>query len=289
MSPREGRAALFVGPLIFVVLILGALYFAKHLDRHAEAEGFGLIETNRIALDLEGGAAGWATWLDPAWAEMLHGRLASIEDFPADDASGVARVVAALNEFSFIEELGTPRVIWPDGLEVPLRLRRPLACIAYEGRFYSVAVDWQAEAGPRGVILPGGALTPPAFRGAFLPVIGGIKGPLASVWLEDPALLGALSIADSMWSDLAPEAAHGLGRFVIDATRDAETSVEEPGTRLELEGGRRIYFGRSPYLQAPGELPAETKWANLAKALALDGDWDRLDLRWDTPEIHYRQ
>lgn len=289
MSPREGRAALFVGPLIFLALALGAFYLGRELDRHAVSEGFGVIETDRIALDLDGGADGWARWLDPAWAELLKGRLASVEDFRADDPEGVARVVAALSEFSFIKELGTPRVIWPDGLEVPLRLRRPLACIAFQGRFYPVAVDWQAEEGPRGVIMPGGGLTPPAFRGAFLPVIGGIEGPLESVWLEDPALLGALSVADSMWTSLDPAAFAALGRIVIDASRDAQASVEEPGTRIELEGGRRIYFGRSPYLNAAGELPVEAKWANLETALAPgEPAWDLLDLRWDRAGRHDR-
>jgi hypothetical protein len=280
-----------VGPLLFVALGLAAVYMAQHLDRRAAAEGFALIETNRISLDLEGAAEGWATWLDPRWSEMLEARLAALDDFRADDPDGVAAVVAAMNEFSFIEELGTPRVIWPDGLEISLRLRRPVACIAFEGRFYPVAIDWQQGAGPRGVILPGGGATPPAFRGAFLPVIGGIKGSLASVWLEDPVVLGALSIADSMWVELDLTSAEKLGRIVIDATKDAEATVEEPGTRLFLEAGREVLFGRSPYREAAGELDTASKWANLARALAeLPGhDWDELDLRWDTPKIHYRE
>lgn len=288
MSPREGRVALIVGPLLFLILVLGAVLVARHLDRQADEAGFGIVETNRIGIDLEGASEGWSAWLDPTWSELLAERLAGIRNFRADDTSGVEEVVAALQEFSFVQELGVPRVIWPDGLDVPLRLRRPLACIAHRGRFYPVAVDWQGAAGPRGVILPGGGLTPPTFRGAFLPVIGGLKEPIESVYLEDPVVLGALSVADSLWTELDPGVATALGRIVIDATKDAEASVEEPGTRIELEGGRLIYFGRSPYLGAAGELPVATKWANLEKAMNLldaGKDWNLLDLRWDQPDI----
>ena len=290
MLPREGRVALVVGPLLFVALGLGAVLVARHLDRKADQAGFGIVETDRIGLDLEGGSEGWSPWLDPTWAELLTERLTRIPSFRADDEAGVQAVLGALAEFSFIEELGVPRVIWPDGLDVPLRLRRPLACIAYQGRFFPVAVDWDGPEGPRGVILPGGGVTPPTFRGAFLPVIGGVRGPLESVWLANPALLGALSVADSMWTDLDPAVARGLGRIVIDAGKDAEASVEEPGTRLELEGGRRVNFGRSPYAGAAGEVPVATKWANLERAMDLldtGKDWDLVDLRWDQPVINF--
>lgn len=292
MSARTGRALLF-GPLLFVVLVLFGVWISGRLDRHAARAGFGQIETDRIRVDLQGAAGSWAPWLDPRWAEALSTAVAGVPSFPADDPEGVAAVTAALSSFPFVAELGTPRVIWPDGLDVPVRLRRPVACVALDGRFWPVAIDWQPRGdvpGPACVLLPGSSLTPPAFRGAFLPVIGGLAAKPNDPWVRDPALLGALSVADSFWSELPPADARRLGRFVIDASGDGEASVERPGTVLELEGGRRVWFGRSPYRATAGELAVETKWAHLMAAIGyLDAgrDWTLVDVRWDRPDIAF--
>lgn len=296
MTARSGRALLF-GPLLFVVLVLFGVWISGRLDDHAQRSGFGTIETDRLAIDLESAAGTWAPWLDPRWEAALSDAVAGVPSFPADDPAGVDAVVEALASYSFVAELGTPRVIWPDGLEVPVRIRKPVACVAVGGRFWPVALAFtQAEDAPDGqagaacVLLPGSSLTPPAFRGAFLPVIGGLDVEPADPWVRDPALLGALSVADSFWRDLAPADARRLGRFVINASGDAEASVDHPGTVLELEGGRRVWFGRSPYRATAGELAPEAKWAHVSKALGfLDAgrDWTVADVRWDRPDIAF--
>jgi hypothetical protein len=292
LSAKSGRALLF-GPLLFVLAVMLGVWVAGRLDRHAQDAGFGIIETDRILVDLEGAAGSWSPWLDPDWSAQLTQAIAQVPSFAADDPAGVDAVLEALGRFSFVAELCTPRVIWPDGLDVPFRLRRPIACVAYQGRFWSVALEWNPpgdQPGPIGVILPGSSLTPPAFRGAFLPVIGSLSGPLNEVWVRHPALLGALSVADSFWVDLPPAEARRLGRFVIDASQDGAASVENPGVVLELEGGRRVWFGRSPYTAKSGELAVETKWEHVMGAMGyLDAgrDWTLVDVRWDRPDIAF--
>lgn len=277
-------------------LLVAGFLFGQRLERKAEAQGFETVETDRFAFQLGGAAQGWEAFLDPRWEQLLADRLARLDDFLADDPEGPLRVADALAELSFIEELGAPHVIWPDGIEVPLKLRRPVACVAWRGAFYPVAVDWQGEGGPRGVLLPGASSTPPAFGGGYLPVLGGVTGRLDGVWLEEPSLVAALSVADSMWYELDAEGVDRLGRVVIDATRDREASIEEPGTRLELEGGRIVYWGRSPAIGAAGERASADKWRDLSAALALLDpgatdpvrDWTLVDLRWDDSPITWR-
>lgn len=292
MKARTGRALLF-GPLLFVVLVLLGVWIAGRLDRHARQSGFGVVETDRVRVDLEGAAGSWAAWLDPRWADALADAIAGVPSFPADDPAGPRAIEAAVGAFPFIAELGEARVIWPDGLDLPLRLRRPVACVAVGGRFWPVALDWAPPEGegPALVLLPGPSLTPPAFRGAFLPVIGSLPATPHGAWVRDPELLGALSIADSFWVDVAPADARRLGRFVIDAAGDATAGVKEQhGCVLELEGGRRVWFGRSPFRATAGELPVEVKWGHVVKAFEeLDAgrDWTVVDVRWDRADIAY--
>ena len=288
MDRRSGSALrALVGPLAFAGLLLAGWLVGRHLEQRAGDAGYALVETDRFAFQVGDAAPGWETWIDPRWEQLLADRLAMVGDFPADDPAGPRAVAEALAELSFVEAFEAPRVLWPDGLEVPLRLRRPVACVAWRGSFFPVAVDRPAGGPPRGVLLPGGGSTPPAFGGGFLPVLGGLGEGLEGVWLEDPALVAALSVADSLWHHLPPDAHERLGRVVIDASRDHLASLDEPGTRLELEGGRLVWWGRSPAQGAAGELPAATKWANLAEALALldEVDWTLVDLRWDQPDI----
>lgn len=281
---RSGSALrVLLGPLAFVGLLALGYLFGRSLERRATEAGFSTVETDRFALQLGDAAPGWESWVDPRWERILADRLALVGDFQADDPAGPAAVATALAELSFVEAFGPPRVIWPDGIQVPLRLRRPVACVAWRGSFFPVAIDWEGPSGPRGVLLPGGGSTPPAFGGGYLPVLGGLEGGLEGVWLEDPALVAALSVADSMWFHLSPEGLEALGRVVIDASRDHLATIDEPGTRIELEGGRLVYWGRSPSRDAAGERPVEAKWAGLEELLALrdEQDWSVADLRWD--------
>ena len=96
--------------------------------RSITPRGFSTVETDRFAFEVGDAARGWESWIDPRWEAILADRLALVGDFEADDPAGPAAVAEALAELSFVEEFGPPRVIWPDGLAVPLRLRRPVAC-----------------------------------------------------------------------------------------------------------------------------------------------------------------
>src|SRR5205085_8488086 len=87
-------------------------------------------------------------------------------------------IVEEIARLPFVAQVGTPRVLWPDGLDLPLRLRRPVACILQGGEYTAVAED--------GTILPGRWPTPPwiqldagsAAHLGFLPVIGPNDGAL---------------------------------------------------------------------------------------------------------------
>lgn len=280
-----------MGPLLLIGLAVLAVFAGKRLGADSLALGFTRIETNRFLLEygevLHTEAGDVATeWLDPRWEQLLASRMSAVGDFEADDVAGVEAVMAGLRELSFIEELGEPRVIWPDGLEVPLRIRRPIACIAWRDSYFCVAVDWSTGT-PRGVILEGPWPTPPSIGARYLPVIDRLDDVPASVWLEGRAQLDALAIADSMWQHLGDEDYARLGRIVIDARRARMASVEESGARIELEGYRVVIFGRSPAEDAPGELPVAQKWKSIQIGLAdLAGgmDWESLDVRWDRPE-----
>jgi hypothetical protein len=194
--------------------------------------------------------------------------------------------VAAL---SFVKEVGLPSVAWPDGLWLPVRFRRPVACVATGGAFLCVDAD--------GAVLPGRWLVPPRVGAGWLPVLqwelgrGTVAGaPRERTRLGAPRALDALSVAASMWEALAPRDLEALGRIVVDARRADRASVEEPGVRLLLENGRLILFGRPACTREPGELPLAWKWRSVSLGLAAlrarqsDRDWDLLDVRWDAPE-----
>ncbi len=218
--------------------------------------------------------------------------LARVAPPQAHDPEALALVAREVAPLPFVAEIGAPRVLWPDGLEVPLRLREPVACVRTGQAFRLVAED--------GVILPGNWPAPPLLEGRPLPVIGPNDGAFdrrPSGWrLSERRHLDALSVALSMRSGLPAADAATLGPLLIDATRSAATSADEPGTLLELEGQRLVLFGRAPGSGQPGELPDELKWRSLAKAVALlraDShagvqDWSVADLRWDTPAIRMR-
>lgn len=283
-------------PLLFLGLIALAVILGGRLDKGAEISGFTRVETNRFLLEYgevlqtEQGEV-VTEWLDPRWDEMLSMRMAAIDDFEADDPAGVAAVMAGLRELSFLEELGEPRILWPDGLEVPLRLRRPVACIAWQDTYFCVAVDWSTGR-PRGVILEGPWPSPPSVGARYLPVIDRLEDVPDSVWLEDQVQLDALAIADSMWQFLSDEDYEVLGRIVIDARRARLTSPKEPGARIELENHRVVLFGRSPAQDAPGELPISHKWDSIRSGLdelRAGKDWESLDVRWERPVMALRK
>jgi hypothetical protein len=132
--------------------------------------------------------------------------------------------------------------------------------------------------------------------GGYLPVLGRSGGGRDDLRpgavLGDEALLDALSVAISMRAALDAEDFDIMGPPLIDAEGARAASVEDPGVVIDLEGARRVLFGRAPRAAGPGELPAEMKWRALSSALRElrygDRDWDRLDVRWDEPVVRTR-
>jgi len=283
-DPCSGRVRLWV-PLL--LLVSGAVWALQRLGEPVQAAAFTAIDLKRLRLKAPPGS-----FCDPRWEADLATTLAHLAPPDAHDAEALALVAREIARLPFVAEAGVPRVIWPDGLEVPVRLRVPVACVRTAEAFRVVAED--------AVLLPGSWPAPPVLEGRPLPVIGPNDGAFDHVpsgaRLAERRHLDALAVAVSMRRGLAAEDALVLGPPLIDATRSAATSVEEPGTLLEFEGQRLVLFGRAPGSGQPGELPDELKWRSLSKAAALlrpqgetpAQDWSMVDLRWDTPAIRMR-
>ncbi len=244
-------------------------------------------------------------WFDPRWRQEIGavlGRLGAIDPQDSTAVEGAARRLAQL---SFVQSVAFPQVLWPDQLRLEFTWAEPVACIHAGSEFLSVTAA--------GRVLSGRWRMPPGRGSGFLPVV--LTGPppkgertphevrsvraieVGATVLE-PSALDGLAVAQSMWRHLGAGEVSRLGRIVIDARRARQVSLEEPGTILWLENARRIDFGRSPNLDAPGELPAAQKWALVARALELldssskaqvaATDWSVLDVRWDQGALELR-
>lgn len=227
---------------------------------------------------------------DPRWEALFDATTAAFPPLRADDQRGLAELACAIGELPFVSAVGTPRVLAPATLTLELVLRVPAACVPVGERFQPVAAD--------GTLLPGLWPLPPEVRGVPLPVLGPLADgehlfPLARAgdYLAEERHLAALDVALSLAQALDAAGRARLGPILIDATVVDLEFPDEPCIRIELACGREIRFGRAPASDGPGELPAEQKWSAVSQALALlEGDdpphdWDRLDVRWDHPEL----
>ena len=282
MTKRQVRRVGGPGGLLLCLGLAIGVWLMGGLETRVAQSGFSEIRTNQARLD------NGSTWVDRRWEGELAQRLARIGDKDAADPSARRQIVDEIAALSFIEATGTPEILWPDGLRVPVLFENPVACIAVGEVFYSVAPD--------GTVLSGSWDSPPRIGAGWLPRIGPVgaqyPGAFPGEKLDGEAELDAISIAMSMWFHLSDSDLESLGRVVIDSTAGRDTGPLVPGARIYLERGRSVWFGRPPRMDAPGSLPEETKWANLSKALAClrsdqaDCDWDWVDLRWDLAEMH---
>lgn len=266
------------------VLVAGAAWLCSDLQASVDASGFALVDVRRSRLDAPPG------FRDPRWQDYLALHLARLRPVDARDREQVRAVAAEIARLPFVAEVREPRVLWPDGIDVPLKLREPAACVLAGTDYLAVSDD--------GVVLPGRWPTPTLVGGRFLPVIGPNDGRFDAVEpgmrLRAPADVDALAVAVSMRAALEPADFDLSGPPLIDATRARQTNVEEPGVRIHFEGRRTVHFGRAPDAGAPGELPAEKKWEHVRRALALlapeNGarDWSLLDARWDVADVAWR-
>jgi hypothetical protein len=142
------------------------------------------------------------------------------------------------------------------------------------------------------VILPGRSSSPHRAYGGWLPVLETIGGACSpGERLTGAAELEALSVAVSLWDELAVEAREALGRVRIDASRGVAPDGLPGGIVIDLEQRRRFLFGRAPSAAPPGELPSAFKWAHVACAMEAwqQGEpWDTYDVRWDEPVVLMR-
>jgi hypothetical protein len=277
---RLGRVRLWV-PLFLV--FWGSVWAIDGLTHDVQASGFTSLDTHRTRLDAGSG------FVDARWDRWIAERLARLPELSATDSEGVEQVTAAIAALPPIAEVGEPRIDWPDGLDVPVRLRQPVACIRSNAEYLAVSSD--------AVVLPGTWPAPPWIGNGFLPVIGpndhAFDRVEAGAVLHEPRHLDALSVAASMRAALSSEDFEAMGPPLIDATRARQASVAEPGIVIELEHRREVLFGRPPWTDEPGELPCALKWDSLSRALhALHGperrDWLVLDVRWDVAAMQAR-
>jgi hypothetical protein len=274
--------------LLLLVLAAGALLALRLLGDSEEA-GFTQIDPRRTRVDALTG------FVDDRWRFDLAARLAQLPEISAEDREDTDSVRSALAALPFVAEVGEGSVVWPDGYEIVVRFRKPIACVQTSEGFLAVAED--------GVVLPGSWKRPPWVAGGWLPVLGPLEDPPRG---EDAVVRpgrkiaerrhkDALSVARSMREALSAEDFQTMGAPVIDAAHAPTASVEDPGVVLCLEEGRRVYFGRTPDCGEPGELPVAQKWSAIVRALKTlrpttsdARDWSLLDVRWDVPDVLWR-
>jgi len=287
VGPRAGGVPAWV-PLLG--LLAAILWLVSRLQTDSESEGFAEIDPRRTRIE------GLTGFVDDRWRPALAARLAALPSIDSPDPEAVEPIRIALAGLPFVAEVGEGSVIWPDGYEVLVRLRKPVACVRAGSGYLAVAED--------GMLLPGEWLRPPWVSGGWLPVLGPLEDPPRGVdaaarpgqRISERRHKDALSVAASMRAALAPEDFQTMGAPVIDASHASQASVADPGVVLTLENGRTVWFGRMPDCGEPGELPAALKWSALARALkavrpttADPRDWSLLDVRWDVPDIRWRE
>jgi hypothetical protein len=296
-SSTSGRVPLWIP---CALLIAGLVWLFDGISQGVHAAGFERIDPRSSRLDVPG-------HVDPRWNDLLRQRMAALPPISPHDRAGVERIAALVASLPFVAQVGEPSVLWPDGVDVPLQLRRPAACVLQGGGFLAVAEDGTILPGrwptPTWVeLLPGDGTSPP--KEGFLPVIGPNDGAFdlarAGDRLTEARHLDALAVALSMRAALCKDDYELLGPPLIDATNARSASVEVPGVVIRFENRRTVWFGRAPGSGAVGERPVDPKWADVhTAALRLRGlesnpprpearDWSLLDVRWDTADITWR-
>jgi hypothetical protein len=282
----------------WIPLLTGAALVVWAFDgmtRGVEAAGFEIVDPRSSRLSAQSG------FCDPRWDDVLRRSLATLPKTSIHDSDAIERIRGTVAALPFVALVGEARVIWPDSVDLPLRLRTPAACVLQGNEYLAVSAD--------GVFLPGRWPTPPWVTTApgvegFLPVIGPNDGAFERVRpgerMHEPRHQDALAVALAMRAELTKDDVQAIGPPLIDATAARLDPVASPGVTILLEARRTIRFGRAPNAAAVGERPAPRKWEDVRRAIAhLRGlratppaadarDWAFLDVRWDTPEITWR-
>ena len=281
-SSRRGGVPTWVPMLL---LAIGFVFVLDKLQQSAKEKGVGHVDITRYRIHTG------PLYFGEAWRSRLESILRRAQGLDLSDKPAIAAIRGELEALSFVEQVADPQVLWPDGLVFPLQLREPAACVPVGADFLPVSDD--------GVVLAGYSYGPHEVYGAWLPILGPAErtqrdGPPApGDRITDAALLDALEVARSMQRNLTPEQQRLLGRIVIDASAAKAPDGLPGGVVIDLEGKRRILFGRPPGSGEPGELSVITKWQSILAGLAAPSGseppvWDLLDVRWDEPVMHLR-
>ena len=267
----------------WLVLLLGAgaLFIGVELlGERLYAQGHFEVEKDRVRIEPFDPHA----YVPSGWSEFVAARITRLDPVFVDDPDAVARVADELRALRLFRSVGEPRVIWPDGIEVEVRLRRIVACVKTDGRFLAVSED--------GVIFPGSHASPMSDGVAPVPLIAwdeSLRDLRVGEVLPDERHFDALSVALSMQHHLPPEVRAALGSIRIDASRAEIVNVTDPGVVLYLSERRAVLFGRPPIQGHPGEVPEELKWDHLTEQLRATSEggraWDVLNIRWDRVEV----
>lgn len=280
----RGASTAVVLLVLWAVGLCGALGVRERLAR-AHAARAQQVWIDPRALRLARPTAGF----DPRWESLFEAVAGAFPPLRADDRAGLGALARAIAALPFVAAVGEPRVV-AGALSFDLTLRVPVACVPQGERFQPVAAD--------GTLLPGLWPAPPQVAGVPLPVLGPLADgralfphARAGDFLAEPRHLAALDVVRSLALALDPALRERMGSVLVDATDADPDFPGVPCVSLSLAGGRVVRFGRAPSSGAPGELAAEHKWAALREGLALLQrgdpalDWDRLDVRWDHPEL----
>ncbi len=284
---RAGRVRFWIP---FLIVFAGGIWLCESLAGEVRAAGYANVDTRRSSLLPAGALAVPGAFVDERWEPMVRAAIARVPPFHADDSSALHALASSVAALPFVAAVGEPRLRWPDGIDLSVRLRDVAACVRVGELYLGVSSD--------GVLLPGGWTAPPWIGSGFLPVLGpndhGLDGAWAGMRLTQPHQRDALAVAISMRAALSAADFETLGPPLIDATRARQASVDEPGIVLRLIRQRAVFFGRAPDCGEPGELPVAAKWRAVSQAATAlresNGarDWSVLDARWDTPDIRWR-
>lgn len=277
-GPRAGRVPVWIPPVVCVGLAWWAMSIVA---ADAPQIGFTTVDPSLSTLRFD-------EPYDQRWNRYLAQALAKLPKADVEDRYALERIGDEIALLPFVEEVGEVRVLWPDSLDIPVKLKKPAACVRVRQELLTVAGD--------GTVLPGGHDLPPRDELGFLPVLGPNEGRLDALVPGDKLPAGpytdALRLAQAMRLELDPEASLLLGPLLVDASKAAEADLQRPGVVLQLEERRVVWFGRLPWASV-GETPLKQKIENLERAARLlePGDgmkpWAFLDLRWDHPDIVY--
>lgn len=187
----------------------------------------------------------------------LDGQLSYLDDDLTE------RIYNAFSLHPWIAKVVRVRKHWAR-VKVDLAYRRPVCMVELRGQLLLLPVD------ARGVLLPHGDDEFSSVEKSRYPRLVGVDtapvGTVGECW-GDARVVGGAEIAASLgeaWDELK------LSQIVPSSPLTTGYAEEYTYTLL-TRGGTRIFWGRAPGSDAPGELPAAEKLARLREYIAEQG------------------